>query len=127
MEAVFKTQNEHELAQVTLDRYNLTFSEFCRHVLCYQRLPVHSADFPSYKVAVQFYWMQARILDNLRYLKNQAKLGRIEGADILNLEAAISENQQISKAVLQEIWAMQSPQGATHLLKAASSSKMRSS
>lgn len=107
MEAVFKTENERQLAQATLNHYNLTFSEFCRSALCEQKLPPHSFDFPVYKIAVQFFWLQTRILDNLRYLKNQARLGRIESADTSELESAIAETRQVAQAVLNEIWAME--------------------
>ncbi len=107
MQAVFKTKDERRLAQATLNRYNLTFSEFCRSALCEQKLPPHSFDFPVYKIAVQFFWLQTRILDNLRYLKNQARLGRIESADTSKLESAIDETRQVAQAVLNEIWTME--------------------
>lgn len=106
MEAVFKNEEERQVAEDTLRSYNLTFSQFVRHSLCYRRLPPHSIDFPIYHVAVQFLWAQYRILYNLRYLKNQAQFERIPPIDQAKVDEAIAANHQVSLAIIEAIKAL---------------------
>ncbi|MBD2157031.1 hypothetical protein [Leptolyngbya sp. FACHB-16] len=108
MEAVLRNEEERRAAYATLSQLNLTFSEFVRHALCERKLPPHTTDFPMYRLAVRFLWVQYRILNNLRYFKAQARLGRIPPLDMPILEAAITENQQISQAILAAIHSTES-------------------
>ncbi|MGG6267235.1 hypothetical protein [Leptolyngbya sp. AN10] len=103
MTAIFRSEEERCAAHATLNSYNLTFSQYVRHSLCYRRLPPYSIDLPIYQVAVRFLWAQYRILNNLRYLKAQARLGRIPLIDEPKVNAAIEENHQISLAILEAI------------------------
>ncbi|MDX2212358.1 MAG: hypothetical protein SFY66_03620 [Oculatellaceae cyanobacterium bins.114] len=68
-----------------------------------KRFPRQSQHFPIYKAAVQFQRRQVAITGHLQYLKNQARLGRIEGANLELLNEVCNLSMEASRAILRQI------------------------
>ncbi|MDX2214551.1 MAG: hypothetical protein SFY66_14765 [Oculatellaceae cyanobacterium bins.114] len=91
----------------TANSCGMTRSQWvCTCLNCYlnnKRFPRQSQHFPIYKIAVQFQRHQIAITGHLQYLKNLAKLGRIEGANLELLNEACSLSIKASRAILRQI------------------------